>query len=123
MATVKQVKAATDALGISWARIVTLCRADFAEHGVLTEAGVQALTRTEAYRLGDLVAVRGHGRYRAARVWKVSRRSARVSAMYLTPSSLAESRVCAPTLCNATGVPLGLLAASSDRAPSGSPTR
>ena len=119
MATLKQVEAATAALGMTWAQIVAVCRADLGEHGVLAEARLERLERVEGpgvYRVGDVVAVRGHGRYRAARVWKVSRRSARVSAMYLTPSSLAESRLMAPTLCNSTGIPAGLLSRISGQA-------
>jgi hypothetical protein len=110
MATLKQVEAATAALGMTWSRMVEVCVQDLREHGVLTAAEVERLQRPGVYRLGELVAMRGHGRYRAARVWKVSRRTQRISALYLTPCSLAESRAYAPTLCNITGSPLGLIA-------------
>ena len=116
MATLRQVETATAALGLSWAQILEVCRTDLAEHGVLSDAQIERLERPAAYRLGDVVAVRGHGRYRAARVWKVSRRSARVSAMYLTPSSLAESRIHPPTLCNSTATPAGLVRAATHSA-------
>jgi hypothetical protein len=113
MATLHQVEAATAALGMTWSRVVEVCAEDLREHGVLTDADVERLTRPRAYRLGDLVAMRGHGRYRAARVWKIGRRTRRVSALYLTPSSLAESRAYAPILCNTTGTPFGLLEGGS----------
>jgi hypothetical protein len=109
MATLKQVQAATVALGMTWSRVVEVCAQDLREHGVLAAADVEQLNRPLTYRLGDLVAMRGHGRYRAARVWKIGRRTRRVSALYLTPSSLAESHAYAPILCNTTGTPLGLL--------------
>jgi hypothetical protein len=91
-------------------RIVEVCAQDLREHGVLGATEIARLNRPTRYQVGDLVAIRGHSRYRAARVWKVGRRARRVSALYLTPSSLAESRAYAPTLCNITGTPLGLIA-------------
>jgi hypothetical protein len=109
MATLKQVQAATSALRMNWSQIVEVCAADLREHGVLTATDLERLAHPDNYQKGDVVAIRGHGRYRAARVWKVSRRTRRVSALYLTPSSLAESHTYAPTLCNITGTPLGLL--------------
>jgi hypothetical protein len=109
MATLKQVEAATGALGLTWAQIVQLCAHDLREHGVLTEQTVRNLATPLAYRVGDLVAMRGHRRYRAARVWKIGRRTRRVSAMYLTPSAVAESPRYGPSACNITGIPAGLI--------------
>jgi hypothetical protein len=121
MTTLAQVDAATAALGMTWSRIVEVCAQDLREHGVLTATDLAGLERPTRYKLGDLVAIRGHGRYRAARVWKISRRTRRVSALYLTPSSLAESRAYAPTLCNITGTPLGLITTDTP-APTDTPT-
>jgi hypothetical protein len=109
VATIKQIQAAAAALGMTWTRIVELCGRDLGEHGVLTEADVQRLDRPAAYKLGDVVAMRGHGRYRATRVWRVSRCCQRVSALYLTPSELGVRYNCAPTLSNITATPLGLI--------------
>ena len=122
MATLQQVQAATAALGMTWSQVVEVCAQDLREHGVLSAADLEQLARPHTYRLGDLVAMRGHGRYRAARVWKIGRRTRKVSALYLTPSSLAESRAYAPILCNTTGTPLGLLEASSPTATDTPPT-
>jgi len=113
MATLAQVDAATAALGMTWSRIVEVCAQDLREHGVLTATDLERLDRPTRYKVGDLVAIRG--RYRAARVWKIGRRTGRVSALYLTPSSLAESRAYAPALCNITGIPLGMIATTNRR--------
>ena len=111
MATLAQVDAATAALGMTWSQIVEVCAHDLRERGVLTPTDLARLGRPARYQVGDLVAMRGHGCYRAARVWKIGRRTRRVSALYPTPSSLAESRAYAPTLCNITSTPLGLITA------------
>lgn len=63
----------------------TMLVADLAEHGVLDTAHRTGDHNPDGgYRVGDLVAIYAHQRYRIARVWKVGR--TKVSAVYVTPS-------------------------------------
>lgn len=115
-ATDGQMSAATAALEMTWQEITELCRQDLARYGVLPLDRVQAMPGIPAagIRLGDVVAVFAHQRYRAARVWKVG--SKNVSAFYLTPTHLDESARHGRTLYpnNISGVPAGLIARRTD---------
>lgn len=94
--------------------------ADLAEHGVLTST-VRTGDRNPdgGYRVGDLVAIYAHQRYRIARVWKVGRKN--VSAVYVTPSECESAakthRMVWPN--NITGEPVALIARQS--APAAAP--
>lgn len=63
----------------------TMLVADLAEHGVADAIALADRAEpADGYRVGDLVAIYAHQRYRIARVWKVGR--TKVSAVYVTPS-------------------------------------
>lgn len=113
-ATDGQMDAATAALDMTCEEITELCRQDLARYGVLPLDRVQAMPRATDIRLGDVVAVFAHQRYRAARVWKVGRKN--VSAFYLTPTHLDDlARHRHPLYPNnITGVPAGLIARRTD---------
>ena len=68
---------------------IALMRGDLAKHGVMhahTQVDSRPIENTREVKVGDLVQIYGHQRYRAARVWKVGAKN--VSAYYLTPTQL-----------------------------------
>jgi hypothetical protein len=75
-----------NALNVDEAGLTEMLVADLRANGVLDENEIAKLPSVSAadIRVGDLVAIWAHQRYRAARVWKVGRKY--VSAIYKTPS-------------------------------------